>query len=134
MLEAVVCELTPVVALFVQPHHRGHIQLPEYVRVVLGRPRVHAVVDFLTRGSGTAERHILARHDDVEIAVLDALVILVPVQMLHIINVGRGGAVQLHVEGCEVDEVEVLGALEARHAVGKGQSVCANAVAGVSVR
>ena len=42
--------------------------------------------------------------------------------------------VQLHVESCEVDEVEVFGALEAGHAVSKGQSVCANTVAGVSVR
>ena len=42
--------------------------------------------------------------------------------------------VQLHVESCEVDEVEVFGAIEAGHAVSKGQSVCANTVAGVSVR
>jgi hypothetical protein len=42
--------------------------------------------------------------------------------------------VQLHVESCEVDEVEVFGALEAGHAVSKGQRVCADTVTRVSVR
>ena len=89
MLEAVISELPPVVALLVQPHNRRHIQLPEDVGVVLRCPRVHAMVDFLAGGGGTAERYKLARDHDVEIPVLDALVVLVPAQMLQKCNERR---------------------------------------------
>ena len=118
MLEAVVCELTPVVALFVQPHHSRHVELPEDVCVVLWRPSIHTVVDFLPSGGGAAESDVFAGNNDVQIAVFDALVVLV----------------QLDVKRCEINEVEVFSPLKTGHAVGQSQSVRADTVTGVSVR
>jgi hypothetical protein len=46
---------------------------------------------------------------------------------------GRANLVELGVECRKVDEVEVFGPLETRHAVAQGQCVRAHAVAGVSI-
>jgi hypothetical protein len=42
--------------------------------------------------------------------------------------------IQLDVERCEINEVEVFSPLKTGHAVGQSQSVCADTVTGVSVR
>jgi len=118
VLETIVRELTPIVALFVQSHNGSDVQLFENVGVVLWRPRVYAVVNLLAGGGGAAEGDVFARDDNVEVAVLDALVILI----------------ELNVKRCKINEVQILSPLQTSHAVSKGQRVCADTVTRVSVR
>jgi hypothetical protein len=117
VFEAIVSELTPVVALFVESHDSCNVQLLEDVCVVLRSPRVYTMVNLLPRGCRAAERDEFARDDYVEVPILDALVILI----------------ELNVKRCKVDEVQIFGALKTGHAVSQSERVCADTVTCISV-
>eukprot|EP00322_Chrysochromulina_rotalis_P028754 CAMPEP_0115846842 /NCGR_PEP_ID=MMETSP0287-20121206/10070_1 /TAXON_ID=412157 /ORGANISM="Chrysochromulina rotalis, Strain UIO044" /LENGTH=326 /DNA_ID=CAMNT_0003300647 /DNA_START=998 /DNA_END=1979 /DNA_ORIENTATION=- len=99
VVEVCICELLAIINLVVEAHDASDVVLAKVLEVGLGRVGLHAV-DVGDRGLRWArERQELARHDPVEVAVLDALVVLVLVGIKRLVIVPPQG--DALVEACE---------------------------------